>query len=117
MRKNTIDYSVLDKGIREAVEILNRHGFETFESCEGGKGHCYSEPTIRFFGNEFDLIRAFELCKLYKMNIYEAKRVYRKTDVYSEGDKGEPIGLSWDKPFNEMVFIKNKNTGTIFLPN
>jgi len=29
----------LDTGIRKAVEILRKHGIETFESCEGGLGH------------------------------------------------------------------------------
>jgi hypothetical protein len=40
----------LDEGIREFVVILIANGVETFESCEGGRGHCYAEPTIRFRG-------------------------------------------------------------------
>jgi len=40
----------LDKGIRKAVEIFQTCGIETFESCEGGIGHSYPEPTIRFYG-------------------------------------------------------------------
>ena len=38
------------KGIRRAVEILQRFGIETFESCEGGIGHSYTEPTVKFYG-------------------------------------------------------------------
>jgi len=42
----------LDPGIRRAVEILRSEGFATFESCEGGKGHSYAEPTVRFEGDD-----------------------------------------------------------------
>jgi hypothetical protein len=40
----------LDAGIRKAVECLQAEGIETFESCEGGPGHSFPEPTIRFYG-------------------------------------------------------------------
>jgi hypothetical protein len=40
----------LDRGIRKAVERLQACGIETFESCEGGEGHAFQEPTIRFYG-------------------------------------------------------------------
>lgn len=43
--------SFLDPGIAEAVKILNRFGIETFESCQGGKGHSYPEPTFAFTVN------------------------------------------------------------------
>ncbi|MBL7810539.1 MAG: hypothetical protein JNN28_22135 [Saprospiraceae bacterium] len=106
----------LDEGIRDVVVLLNKYGFKTFESCEGGKGHCYDVPTVRFFGDEFDLIRAYELCTIHRMNVAEAKRVYRKTDVYSEVTNGVPIGENWDRPFNELTFSVHSNTGTIYLP-
>ncbi len=28
------------------VEVLRAAGVETFESCEGGAGHSYPEPTV-----------------------------------------------------------------------
>ena len=40
----------LDKGIKKYVEILRSEGIETYESCEGGAGHAYFEPTICFYG-------------------------------------------------------------------
>jgi hypothetical protein len=40
----------VDKGIRHAVAVLWAGGVETFESCEGGKGHAYPEATVRFHG-------------------------------------------------------------------
>ena len=39
-----------DIGIVKAVEILKSSGIETFESCEGGADHAFTEPTIRFHG-------------------------------------------------------------------
>jgi hypothetical protein len=35
--------------IAEAVNILNDAGIETFESRQGGDGHRFPEPTIRFY--------------------------------------------------------------------
>ena len=102
--RTAIDENALDDGIRKAVSVLREYGFETFESCEGGNGHCYAEPTVRFFGDDFDLIRAWEICTLNGLQVFEAKRVYRKTDLYK--NDLESKGLCWDKPFNEIVFIK-----------
>jgi hypothetical protein len=51
--------SVLDPGIRSAVEILQDAGIETFESCQGGDGHAYPEPTIRFHGHTSEGFRAY----------------------------------------------------------
>lgn len=32
------------------METLIAHGIETFESCQGGSGHSFPEPTVRFEG-------------------------------------------------------------------
>src|ERR1700680_2107984 len=40
----------IDLGIRQAVKRLQEHGIETCESCEGGPGHAYPEPTVAFYG-------------------------------------------------------------------
>ena len=109
----------LDPIIRPAVEVLNNHGFETFESCQGGEGHCYPEPTVRFFGNEFDLIRAYETCQCYGLNVSAVKRVFTKVDVYKKNITANvlPFGVAWGKPFNEITFVIHSKTGTIFLPH
>ena len=39
-------YQSLDTGIRFAVRVLHAHGFDTCQSCQGGKGHSYDEPTV-----------------------------------------------------------------------
>ncbi len=36
----------LDAGISDAVVLLNRSGFKTFTSCEGGRGHALQHETI-----------------------------------------------------------------------
>ena len=48
----------LDAGIREEVRILREEGIETNNSCQGGQGHSYPEPTIRFFGGHDEGYRA-----------------------------------------------------------
>jgi hypothetical protein len=35
---------------QKTIERLQDSGIETFESCEGGKGHAYPEPAVRFNG-------------------------------------------------------------------
>jgi hypothetical protein len=68
----------IDELMLPAVQKLNEYGFKTFEFCQGGEGHAFLEPTIRFEGTEFDLIRAYEVCKFYKLPVVEVKRVFRK---------------------------------------
>lgn len=40
------EYQKLDAGIRFAVRVLHAAGFETCQSCQGGLGHSYPEPTV-----------------------------------------------------------------------
>lgn len=47
-----------DEGIREIVITLIANGVETFESCEGGQGHNFPEPTVRFEGAASEGLRA-----------------------------------------------------------
>jgi len=53
----------IDPGIRRAVLILRRAGVETFESCDGGDGHAFPEPTIKFHGNAWAGFKAFAIAK------------------------------------------------------
>lgn len=99
--------SNIDKRILPAVQVLNEHGFKTFESCEGGHGHAFIEPTVRFIGSELDLIRAYEICKLYDLPVYEVRRVYRKVPVYKDDNSPfiKLMGETWEHPFNEITFL------------
>lgn len=114
-------FSFVDPGIHPAVEILNSHGFETYESCQGGEGHSSPDPFVSFYGDEHDLIKAFEICHAYGLNAGEAQRVFWKEDVYKKmGENKEndsPIGKAISKPFNRIIFAIHVQTGTIFLPD
>jgi hypothetical protein len=87
----------LDPGIEREVKILNSAGIETYESCEGGPGHSYLEPTIRFHGERGEGFRALAIALIYRLRVSELRRGYSIID-------GEPVGPHW-----EMTFIKKKN--------
>jgi hypothetical protein len=68
--------SALDPGIREAVLILRRAGVETIESCEGGSGHAYPEPTIRFQGSHWEGYRAFAVAMEHGLPVLALRYTY-----------------------------------------
>ena len=96
----------IDTKILPIVQILNEHGFKTFESCEGGEGHAFLEPTIRFEGDEFDIIKACQVCELYGFVVSEGRRIFRKAPIYKDDNSPNAvlIGYALDKPFNEITF-------------
>jgi len=49
----------LDQGIATTVRLLVNAGVETFESCQGGEGHAYPLPTVRFHGPPAEGFRAY----------------------------------------------------------
>jgi len=58
-RARNLDFErALDPGIEQAVVILIAAGVETFESCEGGPGHSFPEPTVKFSGDRSEGYRA-----------------------------------------------------------
>lgn len=77
--------TILDRGIAEAVHILRDGGVETFESCEGGPGHTYSEPTIRFHGDAWAGYRAFSVAMERGLSVAELRRVYDVVDTQLHG--------------------------------
>ncbi len=88
--------SPLDKDIEKAVHILLDAGVETFESCQGGAGHAYPEPTIRFAGQREEGFRAFAVAKQLGLHVSALRRVWPIVD-------GEPTGPWW-----EMTFTKTR---------
>lgn len=84
----------LDPGIRKAVETLRAAGVETFESCEGGSGHAYPEPTIRFHGERAEGFRALSAAMEAGLKVAELRRVWPILD-------GEPTGPYWELTFAE----------------
>lgn len=85
----------LDTGIQTAVEVLIRAGIETFESCEGGQGHSYAEPTVRFHGERPEGFKALSAV-MYdgRLKAQSLRRIWPVID-------GEPVGPYW-----ELVFFK-----------
>ena len=65
---------------------------ETFESCQGGDGHCYPEPTIRFHGHRDEGFRAFAVALQRGLPVAELRRTWPVLD-------GEPTGPYWELTF------------------
>lgn len=82
----------LDPGIREAVSALNAAGIETFESCEGGDGHAYPVPTVRFHGGRSEGFRALAAALQSRLPVAELRRVWPVLD-------GDPTGPCWELTF------------------
>jgi len=89
----------LDPGIKKAVKILVDEGIRTFESCEGGEGHVFDRPTIRFHGNSSIGYRALGIAIDWGLPVAELRRVWAMID-------GELTGPEW-----ELVFANKLRTG------
>jgi len=87
----------IDAGIRQAVKRLQENGIETFESCEGGPGHAYPEPTVAFHGTPEAGWRAIGICLAYGLPIQSLRRVWHVLD----GD--EPNGPYWEVTFRQRM--------------
>lgn len=79
----------LDAGIRRFVEVLNGNDVETFESCEGGAGHAYPEPTVRFHGDWAEGFRAFSVAMANKLPVFALRRTW-------DAAEGELVGPCWE---------------------
>lgn len=83
------DYDGLDPGIREIVKILRANGIETFESCQGGDGHAFADPTVRFHGTFEAGWRALSICFAHGLRVLTINRSW---DIL---DANEPTGPYW----------------------
>lgn len=88
----------LDEGIREIVTTLVANGVETFESCEGGRGHSFPWPTVRFEGSSSEGLRALSVALSYGFRVDELKRVWGVVDGLLHG------------PWWEMTFLPPKDS-------
>ncbi len=86
----------LDPGIADAVHILREAGVETYESCEGGDGHCFAEPTVRFHGPPSEGYRAFAIALQRGLPVYALKRLWTLDD-------GELTGPDWELVFTRQL--------------
>lgn len=83
----------LDDGILPIVKVFYEEGIETFESCQGGPGHCFPEPTVRFYGGIDQGWKAFHIAVQYNLRPTSLRR------TYSIQDK-EPVGPDWEMTFH-----------------
>ena len=83
---------LLDEGITSHVITLQAAGVETFESCQGGVGHAFDEPTVRFHGDVAEGFRALAAATRAGLPVASLRRVWTLID-------GEPTGPSWELTF------------------
>ena len=91
----TTDVCCVDKHIEPIVRILFDNGIETTESCEGGEGHSFPEPTVRFCGDYEAGFRALAIAIAHGFNVGELRRYWTIRN-------NEPHGPEW-----EMTFVLN----------
>lgn len=82
----------LDPGIRHAVLILRAGSVETYESCEGGAGHAFPEPTVRFHGPPSEGLRALAWATQHALPVADLRRVWH-------WQHGEVVGPTWELSF------------------
>lgn len=83
---------IIDDGIAREVSALQRAGIETFESCQGGAGHAFPEPTIRFHGDKGEGFRALSVAMKEGLPVDSLRKVWPLVD-------GEPTGPCWELTF------------------
>ena len=86
----------LDSGIASYVNVLRGAGVETYESCQGGAGHSYPEPTVRFHGERSEGFRALAVAQVHALPVSSLRRVYNVID-------GEPVGPTWEITFRRTA--------------
>lgn len=86
----------LDAGIARAVRVLREADLYTIESCEGGDGHAYPEPTVKFSGTP--------ACgwKAAAQLMYRGLPIKRLGQVWTF-EHGRPTGPDWIVTFREKL--------------
>jgi hypothetical protein len=82
----------LDPGIAPIVDALRARGVPTYESCQGGEGHAFPEPTVRFHGSRLEGFQALTIALQLGLPVRALRRVWRVID-------GEPDGPTWEMSF------------------
>lgn len=88
----------LDEGICEIVAVLVANGVETFESCEGGDGHSFTWPTVRFEGGTSEGLRALSVALENGLPVEGLRRAWGVVDGLIHG------------PWWEMTFLPPRNS-------
>jgi hypothetical protein len=96
--KDLIFEPPLDEGIQSIVVTLIENGVETFESCEGGRGHSFPWPTVRFEGSNSEGLRALAVAMSHGLPVDNLRRAWGIVDGSLHG------------PWWEMTFIPPKGS-------
>jgi hypothetical protein len=83
----------IDPDIANEVRVLMENGVETYESCQGGQGHPYPEPTVRFLGGQSEGPRALGIALQNGLSVTTLRRIWAITD-------GEMVGPYWEMTFH-----------------
>jgi hypothetical protein len=75
----------LNDGIREIVMALASNGVETFEPYEGGVGHSFPGPTVRFEGESSEGLRALSVALENGLPVFRLRRVWGIIDGMIHG--------------------------------
>lgn len=94
-----MDIEGVDPKIAPIVRLLMEAGIETFESCQGGPGHAFFEPTVRFWGHREEGFRALAIVLAAGVAVSQLRRYWAVID-------GEPTGPHW-----EMVLAARSDSG------
>lgn len=82
-------YADLDEGVRFAVKVLHAAGIYTGQSCQGGEGHAYAEPTVDLWADEFSTgWAALHALTQYGLPVESISRTWSI-------ENGEPRGPFW----------------------
>lgn len=95
----------IDPGITRAVRAMWAAGVECFESCDGGDGHSFKQPTVRFHGGQSAGWRALTACAEIALPVYEIGRVWDVID-------GEPTGPHWQIMFRPVCVAGSADNET-----
>jgi hypothetical protein len=85
--------TLLDPGVAPYVDALYGAGIKTYESCEGGTGHSYPEPAIRFYGERGEGFRALAIALQHGFPVRAVRR------VWTVDTDGHPHGPDWEIAF------------------
>lgn len=87
---------ILDPKIENVVRMLQAHGVETCQSCQGGRGHSYDRPTVEFRGGIGEGPRALGVALIYNLPVTSLAR--RWSVLYKEME-----GPVWVMEFNPRL--------------
>ena len=90
--RQTDSETPLDRWVSYAVKVLRDGGIETYESCQGGPGHSYHEPAVRFYGKPCEGFRALGIAQTFGLPVKALRRFWSIQD-------GEPVGPNWELTF------------------